>query len=91
MIPEAIKPFLWSNDLEKVDLRRDKNRIILNVLNLGTKAATDWLFGFYPKSEIVKTILEYGAKGELNDKSLNYWTLILDINPKKLTKTRLPR
>jgi hypothetical protein len=89
MIPEVIKPFLWSNDLEKVDLQRDKSRIILNVLNLGTKAATDWLFGFYSRSEIVKTVLECGAKGELNEKSLNYWTLILDIDPKKLIKTRL--
>ena len=90
MVPEIIKPFLWSNDLEKIDLRHDKTRIILNVLNLGTKGATDWLLGFYPKSEIVKTILEYGAKGELSDKSLNYWTLILDIDAKKLTKTRMP-
>jgi len=90
MVPEVIQPFLWSSDLEKIDLRRDKNRIILNVLNLGTKTATDWLFGFYPRSEIIKTILEYGAKGELNDKSLNYWTLILDIDPKKLEKIRLP-
>jgi hypothetical protein len=90
MVPEVIKPFLWSNDLEKVDLQRDKNRIILNVLNLGTKAATDWLFGFYPRSEIIETILERGAKGELNDKSLNYWTLILDIDPKKLNRIRLP-
>ncbi|MFA5249680.1 MAG: hypothetical protein WC397_04075 [Candidatus Paceibacterota bacterium] len=90
MVPEVIQPFLWSNDLEKVDLQRDKKRIILNILNIGTKEATDWLFNFYPRPEIIKTIIEHGAKGELSGKSLNYWTLLLDIDQKKLIKTRLP-
>jgi hypothetical protein len=89
MLPKFIKPFLWSNDLKKIDLEKDKNRIILNVLNLGTKKATDWLFDFYSKSDIKKTVINYGAKGELNDKSINYWALILNINQKKLVKSRL--
>ncbi|MDD4625124.1 MAG: hypothetical protein WCX23_00580 [Candidatus Paceibacterota bacterium] len=89
MIPKVIRPFLWSNNLDEMDLQRDKKRIILNILNIGTKPATDWLFDFYPKSEIVKIIVEYGAKGELSEKSLNYWTLMLDIPFKKLTSKRL--
>jgi len=88
MPPKFISPFLWFNDLKKIDLERDKNRIILNVLNLGDKKATDWLFDFYSKKEIKKTLVDYGAKGELSDKSLNYWTLVLKINRQKLALSR---
>ncbi len=88
MCPKLIQPYLWFSDLKKIDLQKDKTRIILNVLNIGNKKATDWLLKFYPKQEIKKTIINYGAKGELSPKSLNYWTLILKINPKKLIKKR---
>jgi hypothetical protein len=89
MLPKFIKAFLWSSDLEKIDLQKDKKRIILNLLNLGSKRATDWLFNFYPKVEIKKTLIDYGAKGELSEKSLNYWSLVLNINQKELVKSRL--
>jgi hypothetical protein len=89
MPPKVIQPFLWFNDLKKIDLQRDKNRIILNVLNIGTKKATDWLFKYYPKTEIKKTIINYGAKGELSPKSLHYWCFMMKIDKKKLIKHRL--
>jgi hypothetical protein len=88
MMPEYIKPFLWSYDTDKIDLIRDKQRIILNVLNLGTKQATDWLFLNYPKEEIKKVVKDSGAKGELSAKSLNYWILLLKIKERELQKTR---
>jgi len=40
-IPKFVVPFLWSFDLAKLDLEKDKKRIITNILNLGTKQATD--------------------------------------------------
>ena len=89
MLPKFIQPFLWFNDFKKIDPQRDKNRIALNLLNFGTKQATDWLFVYYSKSEIKKIIINYGAKGELSPKSLNYWMLVLNIDPKKIVKSRL--
>jgi len=89
MPPKFIRPFFWFNDFKKIDLQRDKNRIILNLLNFGTKRTTDWLFAYYPKSEIKKTIINYGARGGLNPKSLNYWRLVLNIDPQKLVRSRL--
>jgi hypothetical protein len=89
MPPKFIRPFLWFNDFRKIDLQGDKNRIILNLLNFGTKRTTDWLFTYYPKAEIKKAVINYGAKGELSPKSLNYWELVLNINPKKLVRSRL--
>jgi len=78
MIPSYVKPFLWSYDIEKIDLLEDKKRIIINVLNLGTARATDWLFKTYDQKDIKKT-LSNPLPGEISDKSLNYWSLILNI------------
>lgn len=89
MPPKIIRPFLWFNDLKKIDLKRDKARIILNVLNIGTKKATDWLFDFYGRPAIRKIVISYGAKGELSPKSLNYWALLLNIDRKKISASRL--
>ena len=89
MPPKIIRPFLWSSDIKKINLRADKKRIILNVLNFGTKPATDWLFNFYSRSEIKSAVISQGAKGELSAKSLNYWSLILNINSERLVRARL--
>ncbi len=88
MPPKFIKKYFWFNDFSKLDLKKDRVRIILNLLNFGDKKATDWLFDFYPKSSIKKAVINYGAKGELNDKSLHYWSLILNINERELTRSR---
>jgi hypothetical protein len=89
MPPKFVTPYLWSSNIKEIDLQADKKRIILNVLNFGTKQATDWLFSFYSRSEIKSVIVSQGAKGELSNKSLNYWSLILNINSEHLVRARL--
>lgn len=44
--------FLWSFDLAKMDLKKIKKRIIANVLNFGSKEATDLLFKVYNRKDI---------------------------------------
>ncbi|MFP4515035.1 MAG: DUF6922 domain-containing protein [Parcubacteria group bacterium] len=79
---KEFKPFLWSYDIDKLDLERDKRRIITNVLNLGTERACNSLFKIYDKNDIKKEVLN-PLPGEWNDKSLNYWSIIFNIKPKK--------
>jgi hypothetical protein len=85
MIPQFIKPFLWSYDTNALDLVRDKRRIITNILNLGTSQATDWLFGVYTKDDI-KSCIVNPLPGEWNKKSFNFWSLIFDVQPGKTTR-----
>ena len=80
MIPKYVKPYLWSYDTKKLDLRKNKERIITNILNLGSKKATDWLFEKYQTKEIKKIVAE-PLPGEWNKKSLNYWSLMLKTKP----------
>ena len=88
MPPKFIKPFLWSTDFSKIDLQENGDRVILSLLNNGTKKATDWLFSYYPEKKIKKAVINHGAKGELSKKSLNYWALVLKIDLRRLVKTR---
>lgn len=80
MIPKFVQPFLWSYDISVLDIARDKRRIITNVLNFGTKKATDWLFERYTKKD-VKDCLINPLPGEWNKKSIAFWSFIMDVKP----------
>ena len=83
MIPKYIQPFLWSYDAKRLDIKKNKQRIITNVLNLGSAKATSWLFKMYSKKDIKKAIAD-PMPGEWSEKSLNFWSLIFNIHaPKK--------
>ncbi len=82
MIPSYIQPFLWSYDINKMDLSRNKKRIITNILNLGTAKSTDWLFKTYNEKDIKEAVIN-PLPGEWNKKSLNFWSLILNVKPGK--------
>lgn len=89
MIPEFVQPFLWSYDIDALDISRDKKRIITNVLNLGTSEATDWLFDTYTKEDI-KNCLVNPLPGEWNNKSMNFWSLLFDVQP-SVSNARFPK
>lgn len=81
-ILEEFAPFLWSYDISKMDPERHKKRIITNVLNWGTKEATDKLMEIYSREDIKETI-KNPLPGEWSGKSLNYWSIIFNVHPKR--------
>ena len=78
MIPSYVRPFLWSYDIDRLDLLQDKKRIITSVLNLGTSEATKWLFETYSNDDL-KDAVANPLSGEWSDKSLNFWSIVLDV------------
>jgi hypothetical protein len=88
MIPEFVQPFLWSYDVNALNLVNDKKRIITNVLNLGTKEATDWLFDTYTKKDI-KDCLIHPLPGEWNRKSIFYWSFLMNVEPGQINTRTL--
>jgi len=77
-IPDFVRPFLWSYDISTLDLEKDKKRIITNVLNHGTKEATDWLSSVFDRSDLVEAV-EHPYPGEWNKKSLYFWSFMLGV------------
>lgn len=82
MIPSYVKPFLWSYNVKKIDIEKDKRTIILNILNLGTKKSIDWLLKNYSKEEI-RQVIRNTYKSEWDNKSINLWSMIFNVNPKR--------
>ena len=81
MLPQFLAPFLWSADIKKVSPKVHKKMIVAQLLNYGTKSATDCLFDFYRKKE-VKKVVQIIPQGQWDKKSLNFWSLVLGIKQK---------
>lgn len=62
MIPGNLQPILWSKDINKIDLQKDKNYVIHQVLAYGTWENLGWLFKTYSREEIKKVFVEKPAK-----------------------------
>ena len=79
-LPSAVLAALWSYDPDKIDVVAHKKLIISQVLNYGSKEATDWLFKVYSKEEIAKFASSIPI-GQWDEKSLALWSLYLGIKP----------
>lgn len=82
MIPRKIRQFLWSYNVDNMDIKNDCKIIIFNILNYGDFASIKWLFKNYQKKEIIKNANVF-PETSWNKKSLNFWKIFLGISPKK--------
>lgn len=80
-LPPAVKAALWSLDTERLDLEAHRERIVTNVLNLGTHEALTWLFATYPRERIAE-VVAHPRPGEWNKRSLNFWSLVFGLEPR---------
>ncbi|MBI2025245.1 hypothetical protein HYT04_00450 [Candidatus Kaiserbacteria bacterium] len=78
--PPSVRACLWSYDISALDLERDKMLVITNVLNHGTKEATDWLFSRYSAPDIA-SVIQTPLPGRWDKKSLALWSLLFGITP----------
>jgi hypothetical protein len=79
MLPSDVKCVLWSYDTEKINLESDKKLIISQVLNFGNFNATNWMFDLYGKKTVREIALSI-SKGQWNNKSLSFWSLVLNFD-----------
>ncbi len=85
-IPKNLQAALWSYDLDKLDIEKDKKLIITQVLNYGILDDVKWLYSAYSENEI-KKVVENPARGRWFAKTLNFWLTVLEIKipPEKKT------
>ena len=65
-----------------MDLEKHKRIIIKNILDFGTKQATDWLRENYTEEEI-KEVIRKSIRSEWSKKSINLWSMIYNVQPKE--------
>jgi len=78
-LPEDITPFLWSYDVSRLDIKHDKNRIVINTINYGNLRHWKWLIEIYSKEE-VKKIIEETPASEFRPGALKLISLLLEIS-----------
>lgn len=62
MIPQSLQGVLWSKSVDKLDLEKDKNYIIHQILMYGTLDHWKFLQTLYPLEEIKKVFLNHPDK-----------------------------
>ena len=82
LLPQFLRPFFWSYDLDRMDKENDKQIIIKNILDFGTVETTDWLKQNYTKQEI-KLAIKKSIQADWSKKSINYWSLIYGVEPRQ--------
>lgn len=60
--PKSLQGILWSTDVNRLDLEKNKGYIIHQLLLYGDFNELRWLFHTYPKQTIVKVFLSHPAK-----------------------------
>lgn len=76
--PKFLQSSLWSYNLNSLDLEKDKELIITQVLNYGTWPEVKWLLRRYSDQEI-KEVVKNPRRGMWLRKVLNFWTRIYGI------------
>ncbi|MGB6838912.1 MAG: hypothetical protein WBD86_03305 [Microgenomates group bacterium] len=77
-LPKFLQPYLASYDLSKMDVERDREIIITQILNKGDDEALTWLGKNYSKEDI-KKIVAKPIRGMWLANTLSYWTKILGV------------
>lgn len=82
IIPNFLKPYLASYNLNQLDLVDDREIIITEILNKGDGKALRWLTKNYSGRDIKKTIAS-PIRGYWMRSVLQYWLNIFEINLSK--------
>jgi hypothetical protein len=77
-IPEDVAPCLWSYNIEDIDLKKDKEKIITQVLNYGSPQRIKWLYSIYTEDDIKHVVLN-PRRGMWFKKVLNFWEIMLKV------------
>jgi hypothetical protein len=81
-ILKKLQKILWSYDIDSLDLEKDKDYIVTQVLNYGTLEGVKLLYKLYSEEDI-REVVKNPKKGLWFKKVLNLWCLWLDVKIKK--------
>lgn len=82
MIPAFVHPYLYSYNIDDLDVSRHAGVIIRSILVLGNQQSVDWMKGQYSRDQI-REVIEKQIVSDWNRKAMNYWSLIYGVQPKQ--------
>jgi len=78
-LPKFLQPYLASYELSSLDVKRDRDLIVTEVLNKGDDKAVRWLGRVYSRDDI-KQVVKNPVRGMWLENNLKYWLVIFDLN-----------
>jgi len=78
-IPKQFQSCLWSYDIKRMNLEKDKKLIITQVLNYGTWDDLKLLYKIYSERDI-KEVVRNPQRGIWFEKVLNFWVTFFSIH-----------
>jgi|SRR3989344_2930420 len=84
--PKNLQATLWSNHVNNLDLNKDKNYIIHQILSVGSLEDWKWLFKKYNLKTLQDIFINYPAKIYRPDAFNFVKNILLSLEDKNLTK-----
>src|SRR3989344_4411008 len=91
MVPKRLQGVLWSRSIEGIDVEKDKNYIVHQILAYGTCEDLRWLFATYDKSEIRDIFTKYPQKDYVMPAFKFVKNILLGIKESNLDAARYDR
>ncbi len=85
-IPKCLQSVLWSADIKKLDLEKDKNYIIHQILSYGNLDDIKWLFATFSKEEIRKIFVSVPYKDYRKSRFYFIKNWVIDLKDKPLNE-----
>ena len=79
LVPETLRPLLWSYDFDHIDPLKHKKTIIVQTINYGTLAQWHWLADTYGRAA-VRDMLGTVPATELRSRARRLASLMFDID-----------
>lgn len=78
-LPDYFKQILWSYDLDKLNLEKNKKTVIVNVINYGDLKHWRWILENYGK-EVVRKVLAEIRASEMRPAARRLASIIFNVN-----------
>jgi hypothetical protein len=86
-LPEALRPFFWDADFQKLSLKGNPYPIISRLLELGDETAIQFLLKVYTQDEIVSVLRRSRS---LSMRSRVFWAMFFNVDDESCTPKRYP-
>ena len=86
-LPEFLRPYFWDVEFKQLDIQKNSRFILKRIIDRGNTKALFWATKRFSLDDIRDLIM---TSRDLSRKTANFWTLILDLDPKQVPCLQKP-
>jgi len=86
-LPEFLRRYFWDVEFENVSIEKNPSFVLKRILDRGDTRAIKWAMTKFTLSDIKDIVT---SSRDLSRKTANFWTVLLDIDPKDVPCLQKP-